>query len=268
MPDSFYVALDRDRFEATELTRGPWDRGHQHVGPPSALLARAMERLPGSEGTQIGRMTVEILGPVPIGVMEVTAEIARPGRSVQLLEARFSVDGRDALRARAWRLGTAAIEYRPAPLPEAPDPAPPGPETGRPALFFEVPWDVGYQSGMEGRFVRGAFREPGPALAWLRMRVPLVAGEEPSPLARVMCAADSGNGVSSPLDYHRYLFVNTELTVHLHRYPEGEWIGMDSRTLVEPHGVGLTETALFDTRSAIGSARQCLFVRERRRRSS
>jgi hypothetical protein len=41
--DAFYRAED-DRLIPSELTRGPWDPDAQHAGPPSALLARALER--------------------------------------------------------------------------------------------------------------------------------------------------------------------------------------------------------------------------------
>ena len=81
---------------------------------------------------------------------------------------------------------------------------------------------------MEVRFVRGGFVEPGPATAWLRMRHPLVAGEEPSPLQRTLIAADVGNGISAALDFRRFVFVNVDLTVHLERMPAGEWICVDA----------------------------------------
>jgi hypothetical protein len=114
---------------------------------------------------------------------------------------------------------------------------------------------------MDWLFVRGAFLEPGPATVWMRMQVPLVAGEEPSPLQRVLVAADSGNGVSAELDYHRYLFINTDLSVHLLRPPVGEWVCLDATTRVD--GLGLTDTALWDQRGRIGLAAQTLLVRER-----
>ena len=87
---------------------------------------------------------------------------------------------------------------------------------------------------MEFRFVAGGFLEPGPATVWLRMRQPLVAGEEPSPLQRLLVAADVGNGISASLDYRRYLFINVDLTVHLERMPVGEWVCVDALTLPQP----------------------------------
>ena len=116
---------------------------------------------------------------------------------------------------------------------------------------------------MDYRFVRGGFAEPGPAVVWMRMRQPLVAGEEPSPLQRVLVAADSGNGVSATLDWTRYLFINVELTVHLHRALAGEWVCLDAITIPEPNGVGIADTALYDERGPIGRAMQALLVGER-----
>ncbi len=113
---------------------------------------------------------------------------------------------------------------------------------------------------MEVRFVEGGFVEPGPAVVWLRMRQPLVAGEEPTPLQRVMVAADVGNGVSASLDYRRFLFINVDLTVHLERMPEGEWICVDAVTLPQPNGVGTAESVLSDRSGRIGRALQTLYA--------
>ena len=97
----------------------------------------------------------------------------------------------------------------------------------------------------------------------MRMRQPLVAGEEPSPLQRVLVVADVGNGVSAVLDWRRYLFINVDLTVHLERMPEGEWVCVDAVTLPQPNGVGTAESVLSDERGRIGRAIQTLLVAER-----
>ena len=111
---------------------------------------------------------------------------------------------------------------------------------------------------MEIVFARGRFLEPGPATVWMRPRVPLVEGEDVSALQRTMLAADGGNGVSAPLDWSRFIFINTDLTVHLLRPPEGEWVCLDSVTHVD--GLGFTDTALWDERGRIGRAAQTLLV--------
>lgn len=261
MPESFYER-DGDLYAATELTRGPWDPGAQHAGPPAALLGRELELLPDAGEFHVGRVTCEILRSVPIAPLRVSARVARPGRRVQLLEAELCDEaGEPLMRASAWRIRAATVA-----VPEeaiGPAEPPPGPEQGREAEFFPTGEELGYHSAMEVRFVRGGFVEPGPALVWLRMRQPLLAGEEPSPLQRVLVTADVGNGVSAALDYRRYLFINVDLTVHLERLPAGEWVCVDAVTLPQPNGVGTAESVLSDERGRLGRALQTLLIAER-----
>lgn len=248
-------------FGATELTRGPWDPEAQHAGPPSALLGREIERVPGGEGFQVARVTLEILRPVAIGPVAVQAELVRPGRNVQMIEASLSAGGEEAMKARAWRIRTSELEM--------PDDlvttviSPPGPAEGGEAEFFETGQSVGYHTAMEWRSVGGGFLEPGPATVWMRMGCELVAGEQPTPLQRTLVAADVGNGISAVLDWRRYVFINVDLSVHLERMPEGEWICVDAVTHRQPNGLGTAESVLFDERGRIGRAAQALLIAER-----
>jgi hypothetical protein len=267
VPDSFYEP-DGDLYAATELTRGPWDGGAQHAGPPAALIGREVERLGGGRiggaggpPAEVGRITYEVLRSVPIAPLRVEAEIVRPGKRVEMFEATLTDEAGEALmRAQGWRLRTEAV---PIPAPELPPEPPPGPEGGEPGQFFHTGYDVGYHTAMEYRFTAGAFMEQGPATVWMRMGVPLVPDEEPTPLQRVLAAADSGNGVSAALDWTKYLFINVDLTVHLHRMPEGEWVCLDAVTLPEPNGIGMADTRLLDERGPIGRAAQTLLIAER-----
>jgi Acyl-CoA thioesterase C-terminal domain/Acyl-CoA thioesterase N-terminal domain len=256
--DAFFIP-DGDRFAATELTRGPWDEGSQHAGPPAALIGRALEHCEPRAGMRLARVTFDILRAVPIATLAVEAKVVRPGRSVELLEATLrDEDERDLVRATAWRIRTS--ETRLGPAEEAP---PPGPDAGEHRPFFPTGHDTGYHSATEYRFLTGAFREPGPATVWMRARVPLVAGEELTALQRVLVFADSGNGVSAALDWREYLFINCELSVHLARHPVGEWVCLDAITQAEPDGIGLADTTLYDERGKIGRAAQSLLVARR-----
>jgi hypothetical protein len=179
---------------------------------------------------------------------------------VEAVLAEAGGEGRELARAAAWRLRMRDD------VPDdgaAGDPPPPGPEHGHERPFFATGQAVGYHTAMDYRFLEGGFVEPGPAVVWLRMRQPLVAGEPPSPLVRVLVAADSGNGVSAALDYRRFLFINTELTVHLTREPAGEWVCLDAVTRPGAHGVGLAESVLSDEQGRLGRADQTLLVRPR-----
>lgn len=260
MPDAFYEP-DGELLAATELTRGPWDPGAQHAGPPAALLGRAIERLPGGEGMQVGRLTFEILRSVPIAPVRLSAEVLRPGRRVQMVAAELSVNGEVLMRARGWRLRTAALEIPPEVVSTPPPPPFPAGEEG--FDFFPTGHDLGYHSAMELRFASGGFLELGPAVAWLRMRFPLVGGEEPTPLQRTLIAADVGNGISAALDFRRFVFVNVDLTVHLERMPAGEWVCVDAVTLPQPSGIGSAESVLHDQGGRIGRGLQTLLISPR-----
>lgn len=251
-----FYRRDGDVVHPSELTRGPWDPGAQHAGPPSALLGQALER----DGWLVGRITVEVLRPVPLVPLALAAEVVRPGRNVELAQAslRGVNGGEEVARATAWRLRRADDA-----VVVAEDPPPPLPEHGSEQPFFPTGEAVGYHTAMDYHFVLGSFLETGPAVVWLRMRQPLVDGEPTSPLARVLVAADSGNGVSCALDFRRYLFINTELTVHLTREPAGEWVCLDAVTRPGTLGVGLAEAVLSDETGRLGRSAQTLLVRRR-----
>jgi len=262
MSSAFYVS-DGGVFVSSELTRGPWDPDSQHAGPPAALIGRKLERCPSPTGQgewQLGRITYEILRAVPIAPLRVSAEVVRPGKSVELISATLADDEGPVITASAWRLARRTVEL-PDGLPIT-DPLP-GPSEASAGQFFDTGHAVGYHAAMEYRFVAGAFLEPGPAKVWMRMGVPLVEGEQPTPLQRVLAVADTGNGVSAVLDFGRFLFINVDLSVHLHRMPIGEWVCLDAITTPEPSGVGLADTALHDERGPIGRALQTLLIRKR-----
>ena len=259
---AFFVP-DGDRYVASELTRGPWSALHQHAGPPAALLGRAVERLPAEREMQIARITFEILRPIPIAPLKATVGRVRGGRSVELLEGSLADADGEVMRATAWRIRTRRVDLEGATPDAARVAAPAAPESSKETAFFDFGSEFGYHTAMDARVAAGSLHGPGAARVWLRMRHPLVAGEEPSPLTRVLVAADSGNGVSWTLDLRRFLFVNVDLSVHLHRLPYGEWICLDAATTPEATGVGLADTALWDERGSIGRSLQTLLVNRR-----
>lgn len=257
MQPAFYLP-DGERFVATESTRGPWSRDYQHGGPPAALLTRALEQLVDASAL-LARVTFDFVRPVPIATLAVRAEIVRAGAKVRRLHAvLMTTDGATLVQAAAVALRTAPV--LPATLGND-DGAPAPPERSAPFQFGFFPDPVGYHTAMETRIARGTWRE-GPATAWMRPLVALVEGETMSPLQRLMTAVDSASGVAVVLDPAHHTFVNADLTVAVHRAPEGEWIGLDAATVAEAHGIGLTRARLWDTRGAVGvSLQSCLAER-------
>jgi hypothetical protein len=253
---AFYAPLGGGRFRASESTAGPWNPEHQHAGPPAALLGRALERLDPRPGMALARCTFEILGPVPVGDVEVAVRVLRPGRSVELLEGELRAGGRAAMTVRAWRIAAAGApaagdDAEPAPLPDHAAAPPPGLER------------FGYGDAVELRFAAGGWQELGPATVWTRLRVPVVEDEAPTGLQRVLAVADSGNGVSAVLPIGEWLFINTELTVHVRREPLGEWICLDATTVIGRDGPGLARSTLLDREGIVAHGSQSLFVTRR-----
>ena len=218
---------------------------------------RELERLEAPGERSLVRVTYEFLRPVPIGELEIHAELVRPGRRVSLLEASLSADGTEVARARA-------LAVRPAKVASAGavDQQPPGPDEGRPDEFRSPYRPMFFPDAIEIRFVEGGFGS-GPCTAWLRLRVPIVAGEDPSPLQRVAAAADFGNGLSTPLSWDEYLFVNPDLTLYVQRPPAGDWVCLRARTRLQNGTGAISESELFDERGRIGHATQALFVAPR-----
>jgi hypothetical protein len=252
---STLFAPDGDLWVPSGHTRGPWDPNAMHGGAPAALIARAVDGVATDGPMQTTRLTIELLRPVPIAPVSVEATVLRPGRRLQVVDVVLEADGQVCCVARAVRISVRDVDVPPA-QPESPVP---GPQEAQ-ARPFDPDREMFPTTGMEVRFARGSYAEAGPALAWFRPRMPLVPGEEWTPLQRAAAAADFGNGVSQVLGWETHVFVNPDLTIHLHREPRGEWIGLDARTDALPTGIGQAVSILHDVHGRIGAAAQSLFV--------
>lgn len=269
MDDALFTVLDEDRVLPTERSRGPWSPDALHGGPVAAIVARAAEaalRATGSDAVAASRFTLDLERPVPLAPLVVRAEVVRPGRKVQVAEVVVTDDaGRRLVRASVL-----AIRRQPLDLPDdriAPDDVlPPPREAAVDAEMWKPMADVVafHKDGVQHRFVGGGgMMELGPSTDWIHLAVPVVAGEEPSALQRVVAAADFVNGLSGVLPFDRWTFINPDLTVTLHRLPVGEWVALRAVTRLDPDGVGTAEGELFDEHGRLGRCVQILIVEAR-----
>jgi hypothetical protein len=254
---------DGDTFVPTELARGPWDVNAQHGGGAAAILGRAIERFEPEGGLAVARITVELLRPVPMTPLTIATRMRRPGKRVQLVEASLRADGVEVVQATALRVQPVVTEVE-SPL-DPPDRPPPDPASlGALDRLIAQERPKNFSDAFELRLAAGTpFGTPGPATMWFRLRVPVVAGEEPSPLMRVLVVSDFGNGISGVLDYERFVFINPDLTVYLRRPPVGEWVALDAATWLQPGGAAFAEGALYDEQGRVGRAVQALYVAAR-----
>lgn len=280
--ESIFLDEGNGRFAPTEHARGPWDPRALHGGAPAALIAATFERMePGAE-LPLARLSFSFLRPVPMAPLQLTTRITRPGRRVQELEAELHAEDVLVCRARGLRILAApdelpelalaqVTEHSPSPLAD--------PQEGHPVHFALDDSDRKSfaASAMEMRFLSGqpltgelpeldsttSHAPVGHATVWMRLRHPLLPDDPLTSLARVAATADFGNGVSAVLPFEDFLFINADLTISLNRRPEGEWIALDSRTLLHPGGIAWAESVLHDERGALGLATQALVVQPR-----
>jgi Thioesterase-like superfamily len=261
-PTSAFSALATGGYRASALTRGPWNPEHQHAGPPIALVCREIERAASAHGlSHMARLTANLLRPIPIGELAVEVAEDYVGRNAGHFSAKLLAAGKEVARFTALAQRENEVALPPA-LPGHPTAfLGTGPDQSPLDYFpFASTSRVGYADLVETRAAYGHMFK-GPCNIWFRLRHPLVEGEMPSPYQRVAVAADSGNGISAVLDYQRYIFVNSDLTINLLRRPQGEWICLEARSHFGPNGCGLAESRLFDSIGLVGISTQSLALR-------
>ena len=255
----YWERLSETAFRATHLTSGAWNIQEQHIAPAMGLLAHLVERDRDHRRPDVSllpaRLSYDILGTLPVDTCETEVRVLRPERTVELVEATLSHDGRAALVLRAWLLATrdttALAGHSLAPIPRPQDLTPwvPGED-----------WPGDFIGSVE---IRRDLAEPGRGCFWARTNTPLLGGEPVSALARLAGLFDIANGMTVRLDPREVLFPNLDLCARFTREPAGEWFGFDNSVMVDRDGVGMTTCILHDAHGPLGALGQTTTVRPR-----
>jgi hypothetical protein len=265
--DCLYRRLGADGefqvFDSTDGTRSNWDAEIQHGSPPLALMTKLIEELAAGSGDpalRIGRLTLDILGAIPVTTVRVRAWVQRPGTRISIMAAEMLAsrqDGADRAVARvtAWLLAQSdtadAVTDRYPPLIEGDSLAVPHSWEGAEGYLETVSWR------------RQQVAEGQSAEVWLSPLVPLVDSEPTTELQRLTMTVDSANGAGAALDPEKFMFMNTDTVVHLHRLPTGNDFGLRARGSIGPDGIGVTTADIFDRNGFIGTSAQTLLVQRR-----
>lgn len=258
--DALFEPGEDGTWIATKWSQGPWNPEHCHGAPPAALLVREVEQH--SDGQwQLSRITIELQRPVPVGRrLTLVTEVERPGKKISVVGVSMRDGEIEVAKARALRIRTqrtdAPAEGEGFPIPDQGE--------GTQSVPVSMNEDHAYASdACEHRFVTGGWDERGRSVVWIRLRLPVVAGEEPSGEQRVAAAVDFGNGVSARVEHLTWLYINPDLTIHFVRPPEGEWICLDARSEYGNLGGGLAASTIHDERGPVGISAQSLLVEPR-----
>ena len=274
---SYYEPAGENRYKPTTHAGGAWDPAEQHFSPLGGLVVHAIDRFvagrPGGE-LLMSRISFDILGRLALDECEIRVQTLRPGRSIELVEAVVLIGDRPVVRARAWLLGsgdTAAVagvggeggiggqggfSGQGGEAGEAGRMTPPEELESWPMTDV---WPGGYIASVDVRPV--APPRPGRTTAWVGTGLDLVAGQPSSRLASFVALVDTANGIAVRESPAEWMFPNVDLTIHLHRQPEGRWTGLDTTVAFGPTGQGVTSSVLHDVAGPVGHAEQILTVR-------
>lgn len=284
MTEFFYRPTGAGRYASTEHAVGVWSPSEQHMGAATGLLLHELDRIPGGEGKRLARVSLDIIGRIPVGECEIATRVARPGKRIELVEAEWRADGRTSLVARGWRAETvdtsAAAGVEDAPMP--------GPDEAEPSAHMEA-WQGGFVCGFEFRVLPEM--RPGAGRAWVRTGIGLVAPAEDAggtgsagnaaasdgaatgdaaaaraatrPLATALAGVDLAKGLAPRFapDAKAWGHPNLDLQLHLHRAPVAGWLGLKVRQTFGDDGIGMTSAVLHDTDGPFGRAEMILMVR-------
>lgn len=258
---------DGDWLVPSELTQGPWNPEHQHGGAVCAALAWLLEREPTPVPMRVVRVSFDLMQAAPLRPLRGEVRVARAGRRVQLADATLLEGERPVARASALRvrvdeslaLGRDELGIARPPLDSKPDDFAPIVAPRR----FGNAYVPGYIRAVELRRSADERRNGETGMGWTRLRCRVVAGEDPSPLLRLAAQADFVSGIANGLDFMRFVSINPDVTLHVERPPESDWIGIEAVTSVTGDGIGHSHGTLYDLRGPVATADTSLYVAPR-----
>lgn len=244
-------------FVGNDPARGPWSADHCHAGPVTGLVARAAEREIGPQ-KMLTRLTLDILRPLPLAGLVVAVQPTRNTRTLATTSVTVhDLAGTLCVQASSMHLVRKDLGNVPTAPVEPLD------------LAAAEPGDFTIGAGLHDRPYFGQFLDvayppgfgfgPGPKTMW--MRTPrLLEGEDPSPVQSICALADCGNGISWNARPSEMGFMNTDLTLNIHREPQSDWLASDSVSHWHGTGIGMSQSVLHDTHGPIATALQTLVL--------
>ena len=248
-PDAALYEPDRDRYVPTAYCEGPWDPKAQFGGSPAALLATLVDKTPSLVPMQIARLTTDLLRPVPLTPLTPEVRIVREGKKIQVVAASLLADGVEVTRATALRIRRADVDIDGLPdgLTAIPLPTESRPVDDEP---YPAPEPHGSRLAMEYLFEAsgGYYRDPN----WVRLRVDVIAGERPLPVAKIAYLADTASGLGQrgklPVNW-----INADVAINVVREPTADWLSLDGRGWIGHTGTGQVQATLSDPQGVVST---------------
>ena len=237
-----------EAYQPTPFSRGPWSPTSLHGRVVAGLLAHVIEQRYGEPDFMPARFTIDMYRLPDLSAAKVAVRPVREGHRIKVIDAEYSVGGVSMAR------GT-CVFLRKSENPEGSVWSPPNWTVPKPA---DIPPPTDNRGGMGGmwatRRIEGDFGVFGPGKKlWMSDFRDLVEGEPLTPFGRVALAADFASPFANSGD-KGLGWINSDITLYLHRLPATEWIGFEVTNHGATDGVAIGECWLHDEEGAIGTS--------------
>ncbi|MBP8099090.1 MAG: thioesterase family protein [Acinetobacter sp.] len=242
-------------YRSTILAQGAWNEHEQHMAPATGIICAELEQFSPRNEMRIGRISLDILGLIPAGEFTISTKVIRPGKTIELIESEMKAQGKSCIVARTWRMMVQNSKS----IQGLEDQQVLGPENA-PIWEGIRQWPGGYIQSIQARSHE---RREGQGVVWLNTVHDMVEGQTTSDFVRLMGMVDTANGVVSRQSWpFTWGFPNLDLQIHLHRLPQGQWLGLETIQQYGADGIGLTSSVLHDINGPFGRSEQILTLRQ------
>jgi hypothetical protein len=253
--DGALYRREDDAFVGTGCTRGSWHANGQSGGAVLALLGHVLEDVATIVPMSISRLTADLVRPVPVGEpLWVDTHVVREGKRIQVADLVVRSREAECVRGRVLRIRDDDVRAGP-PLPQAGGAGSGPPDLPRPEDLDGVDHLPGVADFLRLGAELRRTTEPGPDgsfCVWVRLRVPVVAGEAVRAGSRTALPMDCVNLIGVH-DLAGVRAVNPDVSAHVARPPEGEWTALLGTTRFAPEvGHGVSVAHLADRRGIFG----------------
>ncbi|MHA3081083.1 thioesterase family protein [Acinetobacter sp. ANC 5502] len=263
---AYYQLLGREQdeqgittahYRSTLHSQGAWNAHEQHMAPATGIMCTELEQFMPRTDMRIGRISLDIWGLIAFGEFSIQTRLLRPGKTIELIESTMQAQGKTCIVARAWRMMTqnsseiSGLEDDKVAHPEK-----------LPVWTGMQSWPGGFIQTLEAR--ADERRRSGKGIVWLHNDTHMVEGCNTTDFVRLMGMVDTANGVV-PRDQTseaKWAFPNLDLQIHLYRWPQGQWLGLEVVQQYGHDGIGLTSSILHDVHGPFGRSEQILTLRK------
>ena len=262
---AYYQFIDRQidtegvvtsRYCSTVHAQGAWNEHEQHMAPASGIIAAELAQFQPRDDVRIGRIGYDIFGLIEAGEFSIVTRMIRSGKTIELLESEMQAQGRTCIVARAWRMciddssAVAGLEDQVIQQPDAL------------AQWHGMSrWPGGFIQSIEARIDEK--HRPGKGIVWLNNAKEMVENQPTSDFVHLLGMVDTANGIVPRQEGDfTWIFPNLDLQIHMHRLPQGRWLGLETMQQFGSDGIGLTSTILHDVQGPFGRSEQILTLRK------